>query len=415
MSSYAHLLVGSHIVWWMHRNVEPVVASLFRRGDIRRGIAHVSRSTGEQFDEDYIAYEVERDAMLERLSVMGFTKAAMDADFEDAKRAELDDIEIMKALVSAAEDVSEFEGLEDGTFQDWVDAVRFLFIADGGYQQRRSAIPKDAPRLIKRVANVHDDSLGYPCTDARFLVRALLEAFPEESTIILDISSLVNEGDADDSLVETIASRHAWLHSAAEPVLVITEGRSDSRILGDALRVRRPHLEGFFAFTDFQEFGIEGGADALVKLVRGLAASKVRTRIVALFDNDTAGVAALRRLKMRTLPPNIIGSTLPHLALARHYPTIGPNGLVDMDVNGMAGAIEMYLGETCLRKDDGRLMPVRWKNFDPSIGTYQGELEDKESVAANFRRRLETGGEIDWRGLDAVFEFLVASFTTPPA
>jgi hypothetical protein len=118
---------------------------------------------------------------------------------------------------------------------------------------------------------------------------------------------------------------------------------------------------------------------------------------------------------MRALPPNIIGSTLPHLALARHYPTIGPNGLVDMDVNWMAGAIEMYLGETCLRKDDGRLMPVRWKSFDPSIGTYQGELEDKESVAANFRRRLETGGEIDWRGLDAVFEFLVASFTTPPA
>jgi hypothetical protein len=320
----------------------------------------------------------------------------------------------MAALVSEAKDVSEFEGLERATFQDWVEAVRFLFIADGGYQQRRGSIPKDAPFLIKRVSDVHDDHLGYPCSDARFLVRALLEAFPEESIIILDISSLVHEGDADDNLVETIASRRAWLHSAAEPVLVLTEGRSVSRILGDALRARRPHLEGFFAFTDFEEFGIEGGADALVKLVRGLAASKVRTRMVALFDNDTAGLAALKRLRMRTLPANIIGTTLPRLELARHYPTVGPNGLVDMDVNGMAGAIEMYLGETCLRRGDGFLMPVRWKSFDPSLGTYQGELEDKEAVAASFRQRLESGGEIDWRGLDAVFDFLGTSFAAPP-
>jgi len=57
--------------------------------------------------------------------------------------------------------------------------------------------------------------------------------------------------------------------------------------------------------------------------------------VIALFDNDTAAHAAVRGLKGTKLPGTIRVVFLPELELARHYPTLGPQGLMSSDVNAV--------------------------------------------------------------------------------
>ena len=53
-----------------------------------------------------------------------------------------------------------------------------------------------------------------------------------------------------------------------------------------------------------------------------------------LLDNDTAARDALRALRGATLPSHYSVLHYPDIDLARSYPTLGPSGLSEMDVNG---------------------------------------------------------------------------------
>lgn len=51
---------------------------------------------------------------------------------------------------------------------------------------------------------------------------------------------------------------------------------------------------------------------------------------------------------------------LPDLEFLKSYPTLGPNGLANMDINGVAASIELYLGNDVLR-GDGFLPIIRFQ------------------------------------------------------
>lgn len=132
------------------------------------------------------------------------------------------------------------------------------------------------------------------------------------------------------------------------PLVILTEGSSDSQLLSEAIRVTHPHLVGFLRFMDFGS-GAEGGASSLVKLVRSFVGAGIANRVLVLADNDTAAHDALDRLKRGRLPDGYRVMHYPELPMLRRYPTLGPQ-LADpvlMDVNGKAGSLEMYLGRTC--------------------------------------------------------------------
>jgi hypothetical protein len=71
-----------------------------------------------------------------------------------------------------------------------------------------------------------------------------------------------------------------------------------------------------------------------------------------LFDESMSFAAA--GILNRTI------AQLPDLPMLRSYPTIGPTGPADMDVNGIAASIELYLGVDALRDDQGCLPAVQW-------------------------------------------------------
>lgn len=167
-------------------------------------------------------------------------------------------------------------------------------------------------------------------------------------------------------------------------ITLLTEGITDSRILRASLNDFYPEARGLYSFVDFEGFKVEGGASPLARLLRGFAGAGLTDRFIAIFDNDAAGHEALASLKSSiALPSNIRAITLPDLEFARDYPTIGPTGKVNADINGAAVSIELFLGRDTLIGDGG-LRPVRWSQWNNKAQRYQGEIEDKQKVITRY-------------------------------
>ena len=88
-----------------------------------------------------------------------------------------------------------------------------------------------------------------------------------------------------------------------------------------------------------------------------------------------------------------------------------------MDVNGLAGSLEIYLGEDALRGDDSVFSPVQWTGYDRRVRAYQGEILDKQNVLDRFAEKLaccETRPDqvihYDWEGIEAIINVMRRAF-----
>lgn len=250
--------------------------------------------------------------------------------------------------------------------------------------------------------------------DARYQLRAVLEALQREEEITLDLDDLLEGGWLETSVDprEHANALVAYTSQGGLPPIVLTEGRFDVEVLTTALRLRRPHLVGYITFPDFNQKN-EGGAAALRQTVRAFASAGIPNRVVALFDNDTAARDVLRSFSTGTLPANLLITRLPDLELARDYPTVGPQGEHSMDVNALATAIEMYLGADVLA-DDGEMRPVVWGGYAKRLAAYQGEVSDKDGIQERWRRKVarataspELMVDQDWDALDQVLDHIL--------
>jgi len=202
-----------------------------------------------------------------------------------------------------------------------------------------------------------------------------------------------------------------------ERIVVLTEGRTDRTVLRESLTLLYPHLTDYFTFMDFDAVNAAGGASQSVAILKAFIGAKIANRTVALFDNDTAAKDALRGLDGCDLPSNVRVVLYPPIAIANNYPTIGPGGMVPMDVNGHAGSIELYFGEDILRRG-GHLVPVQWRSMNDSIGQFHGVLGEKRSLQQAFYEKLKHCkeqpaliGQRDWSGIIAILDVLRTVFS----
>lgn len=172
-------------------------------------------------------------------------------------------------------------------------------------------------------------------------------------------------------------------------IIVLTEERSDTRIITAALRALYPEYADAYQFLEFEEFKIEGGASLLARMIKVLSGARVRNRMLALFDNDAAGAEASRSLAGVRFPPNVRLMLLPDTKLAASNRTLGPADLSCMNINGSGAAIESYLGRSSLKGHGAKLRPVRWSQWIENVGRYQGVIQDKEAVSRAFEAALE--------------------------
>jgi len=140
--------------------------------------------------------------------------------------------------------------------------------------------------------------------------------------------------------------------------------------------------------------------------------------VIAVLDNDSAAHEAAMALRDISLPSNYAVMHYPDLKLAEAYPTLGPQGKTVMNVNRLAGSIELYLGTDVLTQQDGTLTPIQWKGYMGKIGSYQGEVINKVALQDNFRKKLQAAKRNadqvrtqDWSGLSLILEAIITKLS----
>jgi hypothetical protein len=253
---------------------------------------------------------------------------------------------------------------------------------------------------------------GFPNGDPLLVFRCALAASRPDDEVVLDFDDLVTGGYLQEN-------GDLWKVSR-EPIIIVTEGKSDSRLLGRSLELLYPELKDFVSFIDFETANARGGTPELIQFARMLSGCGIKNRVLFLFDNDTAGVEALQLLQSGPLPASAFAMTLPPREFARSYPTVGPTGPVASDINGRACSLELYLGADVLT-ENGALCPVRWVGFNDRLQEYQGQIANKAGVQKRFEEKLEAAkadlgavSRYDFAGVREIFEAIIAAVSARP-
>ena len=220
------------------------------------------------------------------------------------------------------------------------------------------------------------------------------ESVKDSDIAVLDISDLAEAGWLD----------YEFDNFITVPPIILTEGITDIKTLKKALHVIYPKLESNVRFLD-TSFRPETNAAAIVKMIKSFAAAGINNRILAILDNDAAASEAMTNLP-RNLPNNIKVIQYPELDLMTSYPTIGPQGEINMNINGLAGSIEMYMGKDILTGNDGNLELVQWGGYMNRVKKYQGSLINKDAVGSRFKEK-DADDVNKWQDLRYLWDYII--------
>ena len=435
MSSYATLSLGSLRLSTTRDYIDPGLMQVFRPQDERleridrRNPQQLAEYVGADFVDEYdeetpfkvLKYQCPAATARDRLDLSGFTYQVAQATFQKALLSEIEQHErpAMDGRLQGFYD-ERLKVLNSLTFDSWLKAFSRIS-GESLAPQSLDRLPTSDGQLplIRYMTESMWGIYGFPGDDLRNALRVVLETAPPDELLTYDLTDLAQDFSADE--IDGIADEAKYMMDQdfllSRRVIVLVEGKSDRAILERSLNLLYPHLADYFHFFDFTGGKVPGGVGQLANLVRAFAAADVRHRILALFDNDTAAKAALSSLDLARLPSNIAVQHYPDLPLARNYPTIGPAGEALMDVNGLAGSIEIYLGEDVLRNSNGSLSPVQWTGYDRKVHAYQGEIQDKKKVLDRFWDKLSSCESLpsqtsnhDWDGIRAIIDVMRGAF-----
>jgi hypothetical protein len=436
MGSYAHLLTGSLVVLSTKNGVDPFVVSLFRESDKQKIEADQDyedprKRTGgdlllsfsrdyypgdEEYEDEgalhppYWCYFIYAREARDRLELMGFTRSKAIGVYEECIAEYRKRIEGRYQYLVLPQEKYEREMslLKDATFEKWTEQVKKA-ISGPSYVSLDAGTDELPPWVWEVWEN----------TDIRFLLRGIIECCNDETPVIQDITRLIEGGwyKDTDELYTLAYTTLVMDYRTQGPIVVLTEGSTDQQVLSSALQLLYPHLSESFSFMDFATSNAAGGASVLVSTVRSFAGAGITNRVVALFDNDTAARDAIRVLAQTQLPENIKVMRYPYLELAASYPTLGPTGLVSMDVNELACSVELFFGRDVLQREDGTLSPIQWRGYVTALKQYQGEVLGKTDLQRRFLDKVARSREdsayfaaADWSGMELIFSMLRKSF-----
>jgi HEPN/Toprim N-terminal domain 1 len=264
-------------------------------------------------------------------------------------------------------------------------------IHENNLQYSFSALEDEPYRNTHIGLVLNNDLLEFPALDCRISIRLALEGINPNERLVYDLTDMIAGDlfDSDDDLTAIALHDSKLQYNSLAKTIILTEGRTDSWILNDSLQILYPHLANYYSFLEFDNSRVGGGVGNLSNIVKAFSAAGVANRVIALFDNDTAAHAAISNLNKVNLLPTIKVLTLPSIELLRNYPTIGPNGQQNMDVNGIAASIELYFGEEVLKLNEEELTPIQWTGYNSNLKKYQGEVLRKKELQDKFKNKLE--------------------------
>jgi len=351
MGSFANLEIGGRSLFESKNSFfYDIVEILFSEQDIEKKIDDV--------DGYYSFYGFEQriNNCLDRLGVIGVNESKAEDAFNKAKS----------------------ELLQDGRNKHF--DISYGEYKDAIYQIVTTDYEGDGSMGLNLLDDLTNDLL-LEGMDLASNLFTILSVFKSEEYIVYDLTAVVNGGWVTETDV---------LSSMPEKILVLTEGKTDTEFIKYALDIRYPHLKDHYQFLDFEQYNPEANASYLAKFVTSLAAANFKHPIIAIFDNDTTGISEMVRLKKIRLGERMRVLKYPDLEIAKNYPALGPSGIQEMDINGLACSIELYFGEEILKRN-GEFVPITWKAYNDREKKYQGEIQEKGEVQNRFRDRAREG------------------------
>ena len=413
MSSYASVYVHGAEVFTWRNEIDPTFLFLFTSRDVKR-VPKEPEEMSDDEDVETILLTTSARILADRLDVLGIGRNAVEVALREAVEGELESTRRFRQSLS----------------DDWVDRKkaelgidRKLGVLDGMsltawnelLAAALSAPEKPEKRDFRDPTSLEELLRIWEEYDPWYLLRAVLLSCKPDDDISLDVTELIAGGWMDGGFhPQSVATEHfSYALANGSPAVIITEGSVDRAALEATVRIRYPHLLSFIKFYDFGD-GAEGSAAAGIRTLKSFAAAGISNRVVLILDNDTAARDAQRALRSAKLPKHYTVLRYPELELAKEYPTLGPGGLSEMDVNGLAGSIELYFGTDVLRRDDGNMSPVQWRSYIEGVGAYQGEIIDKVKVQKRFRdkvkdaeRNPDVASTQDWHGLELIINAII--------
>jgi hypothetical protein len=385
--------------------IDPTFLFLFTKGEMRRWLEDPNEDNDHE-PRERVQLVATVAVLRDRLDVLGIGRSVLNQAFDEYAKEKLDILRGVRVRADYSDAAQpDIQLLEKITLEAWTELLTNAIKTPGKHGRGRWGELTTVGALLE----IWEDA------DPRFLIAASLLAGELEDELVLDVSELIAGGWLDDQFdPQQLAIDHfSYSLANGNPPVIITEGSTDARFLQEAIRIRQPHLQSYIRFFDFAD-GAEGSAAAGVRTLKSFAAAGISNRIVLLLDNDTAARDAMRALKGVRLPDHYSVLRYPDIEIARSYPTLGPTGLSEMDVNGLAGSIEMYLGRDVLSGLGGKLSPVQWRSYIEGTKAYQGEVLDKVGIQKRFREKIKQAtadpsiiaGQ-DWGGLDAIIGKLI--------
>jgi hypothetical protein len=408
MANYGSLLINGRLLrtthedWFFHL--------IFHAGDAKI----YEEINGEIREEKHLLSAPAR-FIMERMSVLGYTESQMREDFAAFRQEKIDDLTFHieeDFTIDVDTYVKERRFWKKHQLEDFLKSVSKL-VHDPKWKIRSVPFEKVYSNIDNYILDEPFDLLDrLPFNSEMSALRAFLMSVEPETPLVFDYTELYDGGELTD---EDVLS----YNSDKPKIIILTEGSSDIAILKSGLNLLYPHLEEIYSFFDFESFNAQGGSGSLVNMVKSFAGAGVNNNVIALFDNDTAAREAQTSLKDLTFPARIKLVNCPHIAFAEDYPTLGPTGLNNMNINGLACSIELYLGEDVLKDEKSNFLPILWKGYSTKMEAYQGEIMSKKEIQSRFFQKLSASRKdqtfmnaADWRGLISIFEMIFDSFNS---
>ena len=343
MSSYGEFKVGHLELAWSRNCVNASLMWIFRSGD-RQEVWIDNRmpdQLAQYIDDEYldtydqdnplevVIYRCPVAVVRDRLDLKGFTYENAKLVFQTNLEAEIEQAEAWRDIYPGGPDDA-VQGLKSLTVDQWLLGVERI-LHDGLTSHSCGELDSQDPLSPLLGRMLRSDLLDFPgnfgagSTETLSALRIMVEKAPPDMDVVYDLTHLEGggwiDGDAGPAdMMDNLLYDEAWL---IERAIVLTEGESDRRVLERSLALLYPHLSDYFRFFDHSATRAGGGVGQLANLVRSFAALDVRQRVIAVFDNDTAGRDAISTLDLGALPPNIAVIQYPDCDLRERLPDFG--------------------------------------------------------------------------------------------
>lgn len=347
---------------------------------------------GEEYERFLFRTTVEKAKT--RLEILGCSETKLKTYFKMG-------LAYQKSNYSEPEDEHEkqYEYYRDLTFENYSSALRLVLetknidIFDDEIMNKHPNISNDTnSRLIveKLSSGNYLNPLFYDemYENEEHLIDPILDIYmciiscDEDSTIEYDLTEVVHGGWVGESEVLE------FYNNFMDTTIIVTEGKTDINVLSKSLEILFPEYKHLFTFFDFNNYRADGGTSYLAKLLKAFSAAKIKNRIIAIFDNDTAADIEIQSLSSIPILESIKIMKLPDLDFCITYPTNGPSGRERLNINGLAVSIELFFGDDII-KNNGEFYPIQWTNYVEKLDKYQGSIINKSEIIVKMEEKLK--------------------------